>query len=174
MDRLEQVLERHLGRTTAPEELWDRIQDPPEPRSWSPRQQLAWALATALLVLAALWGFNARSERLEFRSEEAMQIREWIRSATGLDVPLPAKTGASVRLICARVVNGDAEIAYRVGNRDATLLVSRAGSTANGEAGHRFLKSDPGVTIWTMSGLLYTLSGTGSGDQRATCALCHG
>ena len=174
MDRLEQVLERHLGRARAPEELWNRVHgSPPQPRSWSPRQQIAWALATALLVLAALWGFNARGERVEFRSADAAQMRDWIRAATGLDVPLPAKTPASVRLICARVVNGDAEIAYRAGNHDAALLVSRVESTSSGEARHRFLRSDRGVTAWTLGGQLYTPSGA-PGDSKTACSLCHG
>ena len=173
LDRLEHVLERHLGRTNAPEELWDRIQRPPEPGSWSPRQGMVWALATAVLLLAAFWGLNARGERVELRSADTAQIREWINTATGLDVPLPAKTPPSVRLICARVVNGDAEIDYRAGNRDATLLVSRVGSASSGDAGHRFLRGDLGVTIWTMGSQLYTLSGA-SGDSRAACTLCHG
>ena len=73
MDRLEQVLERHLRGTAAPEELWDRIQGPEDVESSTPRRQMVWALATALLVLAALWGWNARGEGLVFRSPEMAQ-----------------------------------------------------------------------------------------------------
>ena len=75
MDKLEQILERHLRGTAAPEELWDRIQSPAEVQSWSPRRQMVWALATALLVLAALWGFNAHGEGLVFRNPETAQNR---------------------------------------------------------------------------------------------------
>ena len=73
MVELEQILERHLRRTAAPEELWDRIQSPAEVQSWTPRRQMVWAIATALLVLAALWGWNARGEGLGLRNPEMAQ-----------------------------------------------------------------------------------------------------
>lgn len=75
MDELEQILERHLRGTAAPEELWDRIQSPAEVQARGPRRQMVWALATALLVLAALWGWNARGEGLGFRNPEMAQNR---------------------------------------------------------------------------------------------------
>ena len=94
MDRLEQILERHLRGTAAPEELWDRIQNPAEVQSWNPRRQIVWALATALLVLAALWGFSARGEALAHRNPE-MALDQGCRPVnreTGYGVVHPGAT----------------------------------------------------------------------------------
>ena len=94
MDKLEQILERHLRGTAAPEELWGRIQSPAEAQSWSRRRQVVWALATALLVLAALWGFSARGEGLAFRNPEMAQNRGCrpVNSETGYGAANPDAT----------------------------------------------------------------------------------
>ena len=60
---LEEVLTRHLGGVTAPEELWERIENPPArvPRP-SPRTRMSVPLAIAAMVLIAAAVFHTRTE----------------------------------------------------------------------------------------------------------------
>jgi len=50
---IDEVLARHLGRVSAPEELWERIENPPEPARVPTRHRGV----RALLVLATLFVF---------------------------------------------------------------------------------------------------------------------
>jgi hypothetical protein len=172
---LEPVLARHLGPVAAPDELWDRIQNPPVPRSRSSNSSLAWALVAALLVGAGMWGFRPRPN-VEFRSDNGPKIRAWVKASTGLDIPLPAETAPSVRLSGASEAQGTAEVAFQIGGHDATLRVSKV-SLAVPDGRHRFLSSESrnGVTIssWTMRGQLYTAMCTNPGGFRVACVLCH-
>lgn len=54
------VLKRHLGRTSAPDELWRKLRQ--EPEEQRPRRHLAWATATAVLILFTMWGLRASTE----------------------------------------------------------------------------------------------------------------
>jgi hypothetical protein len=173
---LEPVLVRHLGSVTTPEELWDRVQRPEAPRSErSISMRLAWAAVCALVLLAAAWGVHGHSN-LEFRSGEATEIRVWVKQRTDLDVPLLAEPAAPIRLMGARVVTGEvptARIAYSVSNRDAVLLVSKAGSALSTNSRHSQPDRDAKVFSWTMRGQTYTLACSTPEDLRATCHLCH-
>jgi hypothetical protein len=121
----------------------------------------------------------AREPRyLEFHSGSVAQVRDWIKTRTGLDLPLPAELSPSVRLIGAQMVDGaTAEVKCRIGDHDATLLVSKASATLRGVAGHRFLGTESyqgtRVSSWIMRGQMYTLACAAPGDFRVECLLCH-
>ena len=81
----------------------------------------------------------------------------------------------SVQLIGAHVNRKGkptAEISYRVGDVDATLVVSKI--PMEGDGRHEFVKSGSyhgaNFTSWTMRGQMYTIA---SADARVGCMLCH-
>jgi hypothetical protein len=150
-----------------------------------------------LVLLAAISGWRAihpsfertavrelgrGAEGLDYSSAEPARIRQWLRSETGVDVPLPGEVAAPIRLLGARIVRNSgraAEVVYRVSGHDATLLVARMDpARAAAAMKHRFLKEEhygsTGVSSWTMRGQLYTLAFSGSLDNNAGCILCHG
>jgi hypothetical protein len=198
---IEPLLTQHLGRVAAPPELWERIQAPgPLADKRADRRSVlpafAWALAAAaLLVVTAtmVWQLRLRPEalaaqalrrgagQLEFRSEQAPAIRAWVKERTGLDIPLLADPPASVRLVGASVADWartpTAEVVYRVGGRDAILLVSKADPKLTGNASHRFLSSGQyqgaRVSTWVMRGQLCTLACPIPQNPQAGCLLCH-
>jgi hypothetical protein len=190
---LESALRRDLMRVEAPAELWERVQNPPAQRRETGAKPLAWALA-ALLVVAAVLGLRARESHAagavtaDLQSGDPAQIRAWVRSSTGLDIALPDVLSQSVRLVGARVVNPtvpSVQVAYRVGDRDATLLVAR--TSDSGSIRHADLRTvnNDGKITWIMHGQMYTLSGAGPlsctsplpctspDDARVACLLCH-
>jgi hypothetical protein len=177
---LEPALASSLGAVEAPEELWERLQNPRALRSAGSIRGLAWTLAAASALLAILWGLYPRREgNLELRSDEVAEVRRWVKDNTGLEIPLAANPSPLVRLVGARVVSKappTAEITFKVGDRDVTLVVSKAVRTP-GQVAHRFLTSesyrDAKVSSWTMRGQLYTLACATPGDLRAACLLCH-
>ena len=150
----EPELSRHLGPVQAPEQLWDRVQNPRQsplpnaPRPWFPR--IAWAAAAVAVIVGgvtwslhhkpagpalapnetfALNGFAEGSKSLDLQSSEAPQIKTWIHDGAGLDVPLPTRTAAFVQVIGAKMVRKDvptAQISYRVRDMPVTLVVSKA------------------------------------------------
>jgi hypothetical protein len=175
---IETVLERKLDRVAAPEELWDRI----DTRSLTVAAQkeasrlpsrgrkgavLAWTCVTAMLVVVLVWGFRPRRD-LVFRSESATQIRAWVKANAGFDVPLLGSR--QVSLAGARLVRGDVEIACRVGDHQAKLLVSKGNSSVR--HGGQFIK-ERSTVAWGMSGRLYTLACATPEDLRIACMLCH-
>ncbi len=192
---LEPLLTEHLGHVAAPQELWDRVQAPrPLAVRSSRRQIFVWAVAAAALLVvtaAAMWQFRLRPEaiaalalrrgagQLEFRSEEAGAIRAWVKERTGLVIPLLADPPASIRLVGASVSDAGrtptAEVVYRVGGRDAILLVSKADPKLTGS--HRFLSSGhyqgARVSTWVMRGQLCTLACPIPQNPQAGCLLCH-
>jgi hypothetical protein len=181
---LDPVMERHLGQVSAPDGLWDAIQRPPArtiPRSRAPRHLLV-TLAAASLA-AALWGFLPRHSDTELRSNTATEIRAWVQSKTGLDIPFPVTTSQAVRLTGVCAVRGgtpSVEVSYRVSGRAASLLVSKANASNAGpsfDAKHRFLKCESlgvkRVSSWVMRGQLYTLAYAATGEARDECLLCH-
>ena len=51
-----EILSRHLARTTAPCAIWRSIvEDKTKPK---PARHVAWASATAVLILLAMWGLR--------------------------------------------------------------------------------------------------------------------
>lgn len=183
---LEPDLRRGLREVAAPAELWDRIQTPrtaprtaPQvARSNAGRRRFVWALAaTVVLATLALSKLPARhetlagnSQQIAFRCQNPAQLRAWVRANTGFNVPLRAPLPASIQLIGARAVEGRAEIAYKAGNRDAMLLVSRA---APGAVNVAHSQVNGKVSSWTMDGQRFTLACNDSADFQLACKLCH-
>lgn len=202
MDRLDLILERHLGPVSAPNGLWDVVQHPPTPRR---RRQIPGsmvALAAVLPIVAvcllprhgnaplsrqalAIEALSREPEDLELRSDTVTEIRTWVKSKTGLDIPLPAATSEGVRMTGVCALKGGAltvEVAYRVSGHNAALLVSKASVMSSGERTHRFLKCESvggtRVSSWTMHGQLYTLAYAANSNAAAAggkeeCLLCH-
>jgi hypothetical protein len=192
----EPELSRHLGPVRAPDELWDRVQGAGSGQrvyTVTPRAH-TWRWAAAALAMVAVvagitvWqhreisgeerAFRALSrtpDELEFRSENLTEVRSWVKSGTGLDVPMPGRTSPVVRMIGARVDRAavpTAEIAYRVGDADVSLVVSRIPQEGDGR--HQFVKSGSyhgsSFQSWTMHGQMYTIA---SADAKVGCLLCH-
>jgi len=172
---IERVLERKLDRVAAPDELWVRIDNrsltvaarKERPRRL-PRAVLAWTLVAAMLVVVLVWGLRPRRD-IVFRSESATQIREWVKANAGLDIPLLGNS-SQVRLTGARLMRGDVAIACRVGNHEATLMVSK--DRSNLQHGVQPTK-ERSTVAWGMSGRLYTLACATPEDLRIACLLCH-
>ena len=195
----EPELSRHLGPVKAPDELWGRIHSAKVSARTAARQRGSWgttwgwaAAALAMVAVTAgitLWqnremsgeeravrALSRAPEQLQFRTADLVELRTWVKSGTGLDVPLPVRTASSVGIIGAYVNRGGstptAEISYRVGGVNATLVVSKI--PLEGDGRHVFVKggSYHGTSFqsWTMRGQMYTIA---SADARAGCILCH-
>ena len=193
----EPELSRHLGPVQAPDELWDRVHDVrvvTHVVKQGPSRGMAWQWAAAALATIAIvagvtvWqnreisgeerAFRALSrtpEQLQFRSADLAELRAWVKSDTGMDLPLPVRTTSSVQLIGAyvnRKGTPTAEISYRVAGMDATLVVSKI--PLEGDGRHAFIKSGSyhGTSFqsWTMRGQMYTIA---SADAKVGCLLCH-
>jgi hypothetical protein len=104
----DEVLTRHLGRVAAPEELWERIENPGvsarvptrHARVRAPRALLA--VAAAMVIMAVV--FHPRRELpSDFRSQ-----------------------AARARIIGARVVEGAVEVEYRLPEHNIMLRVLKA------------------------------------------------
>jgi hypothetical protein len=200
-EQFEPELSRHLGPVKAPDELWDRLQHRAQraagarERARTPAWGKSWiwvaAAAAAIAGLAigvtlvrnrnlsleelAVAALGRGPNQLKFRSGEAPAVRAWIKSGTGLDVPMPSQLSPAVRLVGATVVSSrvpTAEIAYRVGDMDVTLAISKADPAADSK--HTFVRSGSyhgaNFTTWSMRGQMYTLA---AADTRAGCLLCH-
>ena len=190
----EPELGRHLGPVQAPDELWDRVHGthivkmrPSRGMTW---QWAAAALATVAVVAGvtvwqnrdlsgeerAVRALSRTPEQLQFHSTDAAELRAWVKTDTGLDVPMPVRTASSVQLVGANIsrkgTTPTAEISYRVGGVDATLVVSKI--PMEGDGRHAFVKSGSyhGASFqsWTMRGQMYTIA---SADAKVGCLLCH-
>jgi hypothetical protein len=196
-EQFESELSRHLGPVKAPDELWDRLQGagaqsqtsfrtPFWTRSWT---WVAAAAAIAGLAIGvnlvrnrnqsleelAVGSLGRNPDQLKFRSAEAKAVRAWIKSGTGLDVPMPSALSPAVQLMGATVVSSNvptAEVAYRVGDMDVTLAVSKADPAANSK--HTFVRSGSyhgaNFVTWSMRGQMYTVA---AADAKVGCLLCH-
>ena len=190
-------LKRHLGPVKAPDELWDRVHGAQgsasvhvrKPRGSGVWQWAAAAAATVAIVAGimvwqnreisgeerAVRALSRAPEQLQFRTADLVELRTWVKSGTGMDLPLPVRTASSVELVGAYVNQRGtptAEISYRVGGVDATLVVSKI--PMKGDGRHQFVKSGSfhgsSFQSWTMRGQMYTIA---SADARAGCLLCH-
>jgi len=198
-DLHERELKRHLAPVKAPDELWDRVRSgkashrKPRPAAMTWRWAAAAVAAVAVIAGATVWlnrplsneelavrALNHGAEQMEFRSGNLAELRTWVKTATGLDIPLTGRTAPSVRLIGAHVVKAGVirkgspavEISYRVGDSDAALVISKA--TLQGDGRHAFVKSGSyhgaNFQSWTMRGQMYTIA---SSNARVGCMLCH-
>jgi hypothetical protein len=111
------ILEQSLSRVEAPAELWDRVL---EGRTTKRRVSAPWILALACAAAAMVWAMYTPS----LRSDDPAVVREWVKTRTGMDVPLVHSS--IVRLTGARMVNpGRIELAYRSGDHAGVVLISR-------------------------------------------------
>jgi hypothetical protein len=191
------ILRRDLAQVEAPAELWYRVQGASAAAPRHPRRPLAWTLAVALVIVAAVLAVRAREEpaplaasaagvvepaRIEFQSGDPAQIRAWLNRKAGIDVALPGVLEPSIRLLGASVVNRSEpaiQVVYMAGDREATLLVEKTSQSS--AIRHADLRAEPnasGKITWVMRGQRYTLQcfepgGFGREDARIACLLCH-
>ena len=192
----EPELSRHLGPVKAPDELLDRLHGSGagvRSRATFGTPKWVWvaAAAAALVGLAvgvslmrnrsmsleelAVAALGRSPDQLKFQSGEARAVRAWIKSGTGLDIPMPFQLSPTVRLVGATVVSSKvptAEVSYRVGEMDVTLAVSKADPAANTK--HTFVRSGTyhgaNFVTWSMRGQMYTVA---AADAKVGCLLCH-
>lgn len=195
-DWLEPELRHGLREVTAPGELWNRVQTAGRPRpqigNGQPKpsnRRLVWAMGAAVALIAvglsevhrqsagsdealALGALATDSQRIAFHCQNPSQLRAWVRAKTGLDLPLRSEASSSIQLIGAQMIDGarGVEVAYRAGNRDAILVVSRADSN-EGDAPHN--RASGNVSSWVMNGERFTLACNDSSDLQLACKLCH-
>ena len=166
--RLEPELQRGLREVTAPQELWDRIQTHKAAATRRDNRPLVWAMAATVMLIT--FGLSVvQHNNVDFpvlagdRCQNPAQLRAWVRAKTGLDLPLRADSSPSpsIQLIGAQMVDGTlgVKIAYRTGNHDAVLLVSRADGPEN-MPHSRF-------------GQRFTLASSDPADLQLACKLCH-
>jgi len=195
-EHLDPVLKKHLARVAAPANLWNRVRTPMDaPVKASP--WMAWGTAAAVLAMTAsgwvalkrqpvtveamaLAALDRAPQEFTLQTEDAAAIRKWVRTNSGIDIPLPPKHAKSIRINGARLEQQDkpfAEVSYEVGEFRAALLVSKDPSGAKTYPKHDFRGSDPleemRVTSWSMKGQSYTLAWTAPGEFRTACLLCH-
>ena len=93
MPDLEAILTRHLHPVNAPEDLWERLNYPREPRRAKSRRgaaRLAWGAAAVVLLASSAVGLHVyvqspvASGRLQ--ANETVRFRAWVKSATGVDI----------------------------------------------------------------------------------------
>jgi hypothetical protein len=171
---LEAELERGLSEVAAPPELWNRVQSAGVMRPQESSRKLIWALALAIGLAAVGLSLvrstvRKESQAMAFRCQNPAELRAWVKANTGLDVPLRVAPPASIQLIGASNRGEVTEIAYRAGDRDAVLLVSRA----NGAAEEPHSNPTGRVSSWVMGGLRYTLTSDNPADLQLACKLCH-
>jgi len=194
-------LARRLGPVAAPESLWDRIQQQQVPRRDRPVSWALWPIAAALLLIAsggAAWrivmaretgiarlaeqelrAIADNSRNLDFRSDDAAEIRTWVKAKTNIDIELPAGRSA-VRLLGACVIRMKgspvAAVAYRVGDDAAALLVIEKGSTTTSSR-HIFsgVEAAGGTRLisWSMRQQEYMIAFAGTKDPHGACLVCH-
>ncbi len=164
--RLELELQRGLRGVTAPPELWDRVQGAPVARPSESSRGLVWAMAAAMVLITVALSFVHR-DNADFpmlasdRCQNPAELRAWVRAKTGLDLPLRADSSPSIQLIGAQMVDGSrgVKIAYRAGNHDAILLVSRADGSES--------------ALHSRFGQRFTLASSDPADLQLACKLCH-
>lgn len=194
---LEPELQKALRPVAAPAELWDRLNAaqsaPSVSQRFAPRkrsnQTLVWAIAAAVSLIAvglssvyrsgggrdevtALQALAVDSQRIAFHCQNPAQIRAWVRAQTGLNLPLRSESSPAIQLIGAQTIGGtrSVEVAYRAGNRDAVLVVSRT-DAESGNVSHR--RPTGNISSWVMAGQRYTLACNDPADLQLACKLCH-
>jgi hypothetical protein len=155
---------------------------------------MAAAVAVAAVVLStvnresppgdaasALQALASDSQHIAFRCQNPAQLRAWVRARTGLDLPLRSEAARSIQLIGAQLIGAQmigsarsngvgVEVAYRAGDSDAVLLVSRADAGAVNVSHHR---ARGNVSSWVMDGQRYTLACNDPAGLQLACKLCH-
>ena len=142
---LERVLTKHLAPVEAPQELWNRIRQPERTSAHTHSLWTAWAAAAATIALSvggwaywqlhrenpvsiqtmALSALKHQSGDMELRTEDATAVRQWVKSHSGLDIPMLPRHSSWVKIIGASITGSDdkiAEVSYQVGEYKAALL----------------------------------------------------
>lgn len=200
---LENELRHQLRPVAAPAGLWDRIQLSPMTGVPAPHPPLRpfWFMpvfATLLVFMTAglLWGIRQSRTHLRdialsdqelrvladssngqtYPSDDPIQIRNWVKRHSNIDIELPTSRSEAIHLLGAKLVQSRgsliAAVAYKVGADSATLIVSRR----NGNAGSKHLISrvntagGTSLLSWNMREQAYTIAWAGVGDP---CLLCH-
>ncbi|MEP6960950.1 MAG: hypothetical protein ABI995_02670 [Acidobacteriota bacterium] len=210
---LDDVLQKHLGRVSAPEQLWHRVQHADKSSMKSGRASsgmrfgpmfAAWQMAAAATVAISVGGWmlwqaqrttvsvltveeqavaalEQSPRELPLHTEDALEVRTWVKANSGIDIPLPPKHSPLVRILGATVTqDGDpvAAVSYEVGAYRAALMVTKDPSGATTYPKHDLRGSDPfqaaRVTSWSMKGQSYTLAFSAPGESKVACLLCHG
>ncbi len=199
---LERVLAKHLAPVEAPADLWNRVRQPSRPAAAQTHSiWTAWAAAAATIAISvggwtfwhlhgdnpvsiqtmALSALDHKAGDMELKTEDATTVRSWVKSNSGIDIPLPPRHSSWVKIVGASVSGGDnkiAEVSYQVGEYKAALLVTRDKTNAKTYPSHEIRPSDPletaRVSSWSMKGQSYTLAWRAPGEARVACLLCHG
>jgi anti-sigma factor RsiW len=180
---LELELAQGLAPVSAPDDLWERIQEGrPVERHFAARWPIA-AMLTVGVAAATLWLVAHGQEpvidlarlageqinvpaALELRSSDSAEIGKWISRQTGISVTLPARTAAQfsgARMITRSGVR-IAAVNYTIDGEAATLLVTRTGAPAD---------SAHGRLSWSAGGLSYALACSNREHPEIACLLCH-
>jgi hypothetical protein len=179
---LEQVLRRDLQRVSAPDDLWKRVRFGKRERRNRTGTGPVWlgagALALAASLLAVTWGHHTRPASREpaIQSDNAGEIRAWVRERTGLEIPFAAVAPASIRMVGARIVEPAVpavEVRFRAGGHDAVLLVVRSASTSFQSRAHGMHSGSASTVSWTTAGQSYTLTAPDADALHAACSACH-
>jgi hypothetical protein len=191
ISRLDLELQRQLKPVHAPEELWRRIQTGTRAKTVPKgRGVLLASAATAAIVLCYL-GFGsdptrylvktasrelaARTDKLDFRSSDPNQIRAWVESHAGIDVPLAG--GRSIQFIGVGLLQVSTClvcVSYRVGGKEGKLVIARGGSGGPKHPSMRHLSyGGANILAWVSAGQTYVIAAPMENLQ-VTCALCHG
>ncbi len=183
-DWLDVELSRELRPVKAPDELWPRVQA----GRWAHGTRNQWrmprtgVLVTALasLVFGMLWmgkhpvGLENLALReldngaqLELRSDNAVEVSAWLRREAGVNVTIPVSdrvqlTGARVTYARGMAIG---EVAYRVADGTALLLVTQAGRAFSAPTRH-------GGLSWQGEQQVYAIASS-MPDPQAACVLCH-
>jgi len=173
---IESELSHKLHRVSAPEELWARVNENQHSRSTGipacvdrkPTNKLAWALVAATLTVVLVWGLRPRRD-LVLQSDNSAEIREWVKANAGLELPWLGRA-SQLRLTGTRLMRGDLEVACRIGDHPAKLLVAKGKS--NVRHGSQIAPGQ-GTISWGMSNRVYTLACATPEDLRIACLLCH-
>jgi hypothetical protein len=186
---LEPSLQRGLRPVAAPPDLWARIQAQSAPLPAPRTPWFVWAMAAVVVLLAvglsivqrerfpgdealAIQALGGDTQRLAFHCQNPAQLRAWVRANTGFDLPLRAESSPFVQLIGAQMVDGArrVEIAYRAGNREAVLVLSKA-DAGSPNVPHNRARGN--VSSWVMAGRRFTLASDNPADLQLACKLCH-
>jgi hypothetical protein len=192
---LEAQLSRQLCPVSAPDALWNRIHEQRRPLRVRPERRLiaAWSVAFALLIVAAgmFWRMGVTRDPSgdisSISSNDAQQIRAWIRAKSNIDIPLPdsaAFDNQPVRLLGARVIRmrqySVAVVNYRVGGESAAMMVTdrpRADPGGIRNIGHTSpqmkISGNSGLYSWSRGPDNYTIAFSGAKQSQAACMLCH-
>jgi hypothetical protein len=189
--RLDLELRRQLLAVPAPKELWSRVQTGVRTKSVPRIRWVLWASAATAAIALCYVGLGsdstpyvakvasrelaAGSEMLDFRSRDPDDIRAWVQSHAGIDIPLAS--GRFVQFIGVALRKGSCCavcVSYRVGGKEGKLVVARGGFGGPKHTSMRHLSyGGANIMMWVAGGQTYAIAGPVENLQ-VSCAICHG